>query len=86
MSIMLGNLTVEQIEQRLNLTLKEEHKAELKRTWNPNASSIGDGRWHWFDIPLYMVCGDMATAEKWRDIFMTYDLSNTPQFGISWER
>ena len=86
MSIMLGNLTVKQIEERLNLTLKDEHREELNRTWQQSAQGIADGKWHWFDIPFQMVCGDKKTAEKWRDIFMTYDLSNTPQFGIDWER
>lgn len=86
MNIMLGNLTVEQIEQRLNLTLKDEHKKELLDTWQQTAAEIKAGKWHWFDVPFVMVCGDKDTAAYWVEIFKTYDLSKAPQFGISWER
>ena len=86
MGIMLGNLTVDQIEKRLQIPLTEQHKKELFESWQPKAEHIESGKWHWFDIPFYMVCGDRATAEKWRDIFMTYDLSKTERFGITWEQ
>lgn len=86
MNIMLGNQTPEQIEARLHITLSEEHKAELRNTWQQKAENIADGMWHCFDIPFMLVCGDAETAKKWRDIFMSYDLSKAEMFQISWER
>ena len=85
MNIMLGNLTVDKIEQRLHISLSEQHKQELFASRQEKAENIADGKWHCFDIPFMMVCGDKKTAEKCRDIFMTYDLSKTERFGITWE-
>lgn len=86
MGIMLGNLTVDQIEKRLQIALTDQHKKELFESWQQKAENIADGSWHCFDLPFVMVCGDKKTAEKWRDAFMTYDLSNAERFGITWER
>lgn len=86
MNIMLGNQTPEQIEKRLRITLSEADKEELRSTWQQKAEDIADGKWHCFDIPFMMVCGDKETATKWRDIFMNYDLSKGELFQISWER
>lgn len=83
---MLGNQTPEQIEARLNITLSDEHKNELKESWQQKAEDIENGKWHCFDIPFMLVCGDMETAKKWRDVFMSYDLSKAELFQISWQR
>jgi len=84
--IMLGNQTPEQIEKRLSITLSEEHKRQLMETWQQKAEDIASGMWHCFDIPFMMVCGDSETAAKWRDVFLSYDLSKAERFQISWER
>ena len=86
MTIMLGNQTPEQIEKRLKISLSDEHKEELRSTWQQKAEDIKEGMWHCFDIPFMLVCGDIETATKWRDIFMKYDLSEAEMFRISWER
>lgn len=86
MSIMLGNQTPEQIEKRLRISLSDEHKEELISTWQQKAENIENGKWHCFDIPFMFVCGDIETSKKWRDIFMSYDLSKAEMFQISWER
>lgn len=86
MGIMLGNQTPEQIEARLHITLSDEHKNELKESWQQKAEDIANGKWHCFDIPFMLVCGDMETAKKWRDVFMSYDLSKAELFQISWQR
>lgn len=86
MGIMLGNQTIEQIEERLRICLSDEHKEELRSTWQQRAEDIKDGMWHCFDIPFVFVCGDIETAKKWRDVFMLYDLTKAERFQISWER
>lgn len=62
MSIMLGNLSVSQIEKRLGIGFPEEIKEFMKKTHEPSANNIGIGKWHCFDIPFNLVCGDMQTA------------------------
>lgn len=81
--MMLGNLTPDEIEQRLNIKLSSEHKKQLTDTWQPQANNIAKDKWHCFDIPFCMVCGCQETAEKFRDIFLTYDLSKATAFQIT---
>ena len=64
MSIMLGNLSVSQIENRLGIVFNDEIREFMKQTHQPNASNIGKGKWHCFDIPFNLVCGDIETATK----------------------
>ena len=86
MNIMLGNLSPEQIERRLKIELSDVHRQELKDAWQQKAEDIADDKWHCFDIPFMMVCGSKSTAERFRDLFLTYDLSKGEMFQISWER
>lgn len=86
MGIMLGNLSPEQIERRLKIKLTDAHKQELMDAWQQKAEDIADDKWHCFDIPFMLVCGNKATAERFRDLFMTYDLSKAELFQISWTR
>ena len=64
MSIMLGNLSVSQIEKRLGIEFPEDIRDFMKQTHQANASNIGKGKWHCFDIPFNLVCGDIETATK----------------------
>lgn len=86
MNIMLGNLSPEQIERRLKIELSDVHRQELKDAWQQKAEDIADDKWHCFDIPFMMVCGNKSTAERFRDLFLTYDLSKGEMFQISWKR
>ncbi len=62
--MMLGNLSVKQIEERLGIEFPEDVRDFMKNTHNPNASNIPVGKWHCFDLPFHMVCGDLETATK----------------------
>lgn len=64
MSIMLGNLSVSQIEERLGIEFPEETRELMRKTHESNASNIPKGKWHCFDIPFNLVCGDMEIATK----------------------
>jgi hypothetical protein len=64
MSIMLGNLTVDQIEKRAGVVFAKELKSLMNATHQPSATNIGAGEWHCFDIPFVLVCGGMPFAEK----------------------
>jgi hypothetical protein len=61
---MLGNLSVSQIEKRLGIEFPEDIREFMKQTHQAEASNIGKGKWHCFDIPFILVCGDMQTATK----------------------
>lgn len=64
MSIMLGNQSVSQIEKRLGIEFPEEIRDFMKKSHQPEASNIVKGKWHCFDIPFVLVCGDIETATK----------------------
>lgn len=62
--MMLGNLTESQIEKRLGIEFPEEIKEFMRKTHQSRAENVEIGKWHCFDIPFVMVCGDMDTATK----------------------
>lgn len=62
--MMLGNLTVSQIEKRLGIEFPEDIREFMKQTHQSRAENIEEGKWHCFDIPFNLVCGDMETATK----------------------
>lgn len=62
--MMLGNLSVKQIENRLGIEFPKETRDFMKESHQPNAENIAKGKWHCFDMPFNLVCGDMETATK----------------------
>jgi len=64
MSIYLGNLNVNEIENRAGITFPKELKEYMIPRKQDNASNISKGKWHCFDIPFLLVCGDIETATK----------------------
>ena len=87
MSIMLGNLTLKQIEERTGIIISDEDKAELNDMRQEKAENISPGKWHCFDLPFVLVCGDRPTAEKLVKILSAYDWAKAKQaLQISWER
>lgn len=64
MNIMLGNLSVPEIESRLGIDFPDEIREFMKQTHQPDASNVAKGKWHCFDMPFTLVCGDIDTAVK----------------------
>ena len=64
MSIMLGNLSIEQIEKRLGINFPDGIREFMKSSHHESASGIIPGKWHCFDVPFNIVCGDIETATK----------------------
>lgn len=60
---MLGNLSVEEMEHRTGATWPDELKQYMADKHQSHASDIQPGKWHCFDIPFMLVCGDMDTAQ-----------------------
>jgi len=61
---MLGNLSVSQIENRLGIEFPEDIREFMKQSQQMSATNIVSGKWHCFDIPFTILCGDMDTARK----------------------
>ena len=64
MSLFLGNLSTEEIETRSGVKFPKALKDFMKSRRQEKASHIESGKWHGFDAPFAIVCGDRATAEK----------------------
>ncbi len=61
--MMLGNLSVAQMEKRMGITFPIELKEILYKYHQENVSMpIADGFWHCFDMPFIMVCGNNDLA------------------------
>lgn len=62
--MMLGNLSVEQMERRMGIVFPDDLKKVLAKYHQNNvATDIKPGYWHCFDIPFTMVCGNTDLAE-----------------------
>ena len=62
MSIYLGNLKTKEILSRLGIELKEDDFKTLDSMREDNAD-VSKGKWHGFDIPFQITCGDRETAQ-----------------------
>lgn len=58
----LGNLTVEQIENRIGVEFSQEVKDYMEDTRELHAENIPGDKWHCFDIPFIIVCGSENMA------------------------
>ena len=88
MNIMFGNLTVAEMENRLGITLSDEHRQIFteSRQEKVNDTPLASGCWHCFDIPFMMVCDVRETALRFRDIIQQYTITKSVTFQIGWER
>jgi len=62
--MMLGNLPVKQMEQRLGIEFPQDVSDFMNQNHQANANDIKTGKWHCFDLPFHLVCGDLETATK----------------------
>ena len=62
MGIYLGNLSVAEIEKRSSVKFPQELIDYMTETHQERASDVMEGKWHCFDIPFILVCGDVKTA------------------------
>jgi len=60
----LGNLTTSEIEKRMGVAIPADTLAFMNSSHQDRAENISNGKWHCFDIPFVLVCGDMDTAQK----------------------
>ena len=64
--MLLGNLNIKQIEDKLGIDFPDSLKSYIyiymKSNHQSNAENIKKGKWHCFDIPFVLICGDKDTA------------------------
>ena len=86
MPIMLGNLDVSNIEKRLGITLKENDRETLISMRQNDAQDIQIGKWHCFDIPFMIMCGDIKTYQVVCEILRPYSHLMKTQLQVSWQK
>ena len=83
MGIMLGNLSVKDIETRLGITLSAEDVAVLQEKRQENVSvPLASGKWHCFDIPFMFMAATRDDALMFADIFEKYTGQMRGKFSI----
>ncbi len=80
---MLGNLKIEEIEKRSGIEFTKELKDYMKVRKQESASNIKRGKWHCFDIPFVLLCGDLETATNIHDHLKTFSSEFKEQLQIS---
>lgn len=83
---MLGNLTPNQMKERLGVTFTEDEIKWLESTRQNKAEDIAAGKWHCFDLPFRIVTGDEEMGVKVRDMLMPYSNKMICAISIGWER
>lgn len=61
--MMLGNLSVDQIEKRMGIEFPDDLKDVLNKYHQSEANNIKEGFWHCFDLPFTFVCGGGDLAQ-----------------------
>jgi len=64
MCIFLGNLNLQEIQDRSGVIFPTELIEYMKPRKQESASKVKSGKWHCFDIPFNLVVGDMDTAKE----------------------
>ena len=64
MGFMLGNLSVDEMQRKCGVEFPVELVDYMKSRHQPEAENVQSGKWHCFDLPFTLVCGDMETAQE----------------------
>jgi hypothetical protein len=72
MAIYLGNLTTSEMESRLGISLTTEDREKLESIRSNTAKVTNTDKWHCFDIPFVLVCGNYDTAVLVHSILEPY--------------
>lgn len=81
MGILLGNLSVRELEEKHGFTLSDEDRQALESMRQSSAQKIEDGKFHIFDMPRHILCGSYDTAVKVHEILKKYEIKGS--IGIS---
>jgi hypothetical protein len=82
--MMLGNFSVEKMEERLNVQFPQECRDFLNASRQEMANDIVPGKWHCFDIPFHIVFGDEAMCRKVHEWLKPLSDKMTGSIAMSW--
>ena len=82
--MMFGDLKTTDIEKRLNITLSDTDRDKLEGMRQSKANGIIPGKWHCFDMPFQILCGDKDTAAMIDDILAPYRSQMKGIIRIGW--
>lgn len=83
--IMLGNLSVKEIEERLGFPFSDELKKlinEDNRQWSVDKVKKWEKDWHCFDVPFIIMMKNKEMAQKVYDLLGKEDYKTT--VNIAW--
>lgn len=60
--MMFGNLSIEEMQQKAGVDFPPDVVEFMRDKHQPEADNIQFGKWHCFDMPFRLVCGDIGTA------------------------
>ena len=60
--MMFGNLTIEEMQQKAGVQFPPDFIEFMRDKHQATAENIAPGKWHCFEIPFLLVCGDIGTA------------------------
>ena len=72
MAVYLGNLTIEQVESRLGISLNDTERKFFNNTHQSKCANLLANAWHCYDIPFIMHCGSRGMAVQVNDILQRY--------------
>lgn len=81
--MMLGNLSIKEIEKRLGIDFPIECINFMQKTKQETATNIKKNKWHCFDIPFVLVCGNIEIAQKIYDYLLPLTKKMKTQLQIS---
>jgi hypothetical protein len=64
MGFMLGNLSVKEMQQKSGIEFPVELIEYMEDRHQPEAENVKPEKWHCFDLPFTLVCGNMETAKE----------------------
>ena len=83
MNIYMGNFTTAQMASEMGIKLSAEDAKTLEAMRQDDAQNILQGRYHCFDAPRMIVCGDLDTCRKVHSILSRYKVKGQWQIATS---
>ena len=80
----IGDFNTTDIEKKLNITLSDTDRDKLEGMRQSKANDIIPGKWHCFDMPFQILCGDKGTASLVYDILAPYRAQMKGIIQIGW--
>ena len=68
--MMLGNLSIRQMEERLGIDFPEPFRTDFAEMHQQEADDVKPGKWHCFDLPFFLVVGDGGMVQMVKDTLM----------------